>query len=159
MNKQNIEFIDAFKEKSLHPDVINFWNEVIPQADFDREKRVKHLVTVAKHENSIIGVTTGEPKKIPMLNNNSFFNFRTLIHPSFRMPGLIDKLSLVTIARLENEFRTGQTPAIGLITLVENEALNQQRREPIFPSTGFVFMGYSKKGFQIRVRYFKGAKI
>lgn len=159
MSKPNIEFIDVFKEKSQHNEVMAFWEEVVPNARFDKQERAQHLVTVAKHQNKIVGVTTAQPKLIPMLNNNSFYNFRSLIHPSFRIPGLLDKLSLLTIQRLEQEFLAGDTSCIGLITLVENNALNQHRRESVFPTTGFVFAGFSKKGYQIRVRYFKGARI
>ncbi|MEP2770574.1 MAG: hypothetical protein ABJH05_00410 [Fulvivirga sp.] len=162
MNKtsdQNIEFVDVFKEKSHHSEVMAFWDEVVPHAKFDRQDRAQHLVTVAKHQNQIIGVTTAQPKVIPMLNKNSFYNFRMLIHPSHRIPGLVDKLSLLTIQRLEEEFQAGNSACIGIITLVENMALNQYRREPVYPTTGFVFIGFSKKGFQIRVKYFKGASI
>lgn len=159
ISKQNITFKNVFKDNQLQKEVISFWNQVMPGAKFDKTERANHAVYLAYYSHRIIGITTAQPKLITKLNNNYFYNFRILIHPDYRMPGLLEKLSLLTVDHLENVFINNQTDCIGLITLVENTQLNELRKKPIYPTTGFVFIGYSKKGFQVRVRYFKGAKI
>ena len=48
---------------------------------------------------------------------------------------------------------------IGVITLVENEALKQHRNEAIWPASKMVYIGNSREGHHIRVYYFAGARI
>ncbi len=159
ISQQSITFKNVFKDNQLQKDAVSFWNQVVPNAKFDRQERSKHVVFMAYFNQQPIAVTTAQPKLITKLNNNYFYNFRILIHPEYRIPGLLDKLSQSTIKYLEDLYLENQTECIGLITLIENTQLNEKRREPIYPTTGFVFIGFSKKGFQVRVRYFKGAKI
>ncbi len=141
--------------------VIRFWKQNGMQwTDEQYVKRSGQLVYVALNETEqIVAVTTAVPTAIRGLNNLNFFNFRILIDKDFRIPGLLDKMAVGTINFLEELFINKQTDCIGVITLMENEKLNNLRREAVLPSTGFVFIGNSKNGAQIRVKYFKGAKI
>jgi hypothetical protein len=83
-----------------------------------------------------------------------------LIVPEYRIPGLTSKLLVLTRDFLESihAMESADTP-IGLITLVENEALKQHRNEAIWPASKMVYIGNSKEGHHIRVYYFSGARI
>ena len=146
---------EALKEK-----VMTFWTtlQAIP-SNVDLKTRANELVIVAMDGEEVVGVTTAQRSKVKQLNDNYFYAFRTLIHPNYRMPGLVDKLAVLTRDYLDSLYQAQKTDCIGLITLVENEQMKQQRREAIYPSTGFVFIGKSKAGHHVRVCYFPGAKI
>lgn len=152
---------NVWKNEVAKEAAIQFWKQNGMQwTDEQYVKRAEQLVYVALNDNEqIVGVTTAVPTAISGLNNLKFFNFRILIDKDFRIPGLLDKMAVETIDYLEELYINNQTDCIGVITLMENEKLNNLRREAVLPSTGFVFIGNSKNGAQIRVKYFKGAKI
>lgn len=148
------------KDETLRQKVITFWTAlraIPPQVDL--VVRANELVFVALDNDQVAGVTTVRRSKIKQLNDNYFYAFRTLIHPEYRIPGLVDKLAVLTRDYLQSLYLSGESDCIGLITLVENELMKEHRREAVYPSTGFVFIGKSKAGHHLRVCYFKGAKI
>ncbi|ELR68486.1 hypothetical protein C900_00320 [Fulvivirga imtechensis AK7] len=158
----NIVFKNIYEQKdeALKQKVISFWaalNAIPPQVDINA--RANELVFMALDNDQVIGVTTAQRAKIKQLNDNYFYAFRTLIHPDYRIPGLVDKLAVLTRDYFGALYQEQKTDCIGLITLVENEQMKQQRREAVYPSTGFVFIGRSKAGHHLRVCYFPGAKI
>lgn len=148
------------EERETRKAILNFWNglNALPNT-IDPEERLKEVVYVALMDNQVIGVTTAAMVRMKRLANNLFYNYRVLVHPKFRIPGLVDKLGVLTIAHFERLFAKGETSCIGMITLIENEAYKSNRREAIWPSTGFVYIGDSSAGHPIRVRYFDKAKV
>jgi hypothetical protein len=79
--------------------------------------------------------------------------------PQFRIPGLLPHLVTRTREFLEDFNKTEEKdPCIGLIALIENEEMKKKLREAILPS-GFVYVGNSAAGHQLRVYYFKGSRI
>lgn len=160
--KQQDVYFEWCRDKSdVRPEIIDFWHRmnVDPKA-FDFDRRSQHVALVARSPaGDIIAITTAERTLIRRLNNNYFFNYRILVSPEVRYPGLVDKMGVMTIQQLEGLWREGNTDCIGLITLVENEHLKKYRREMVWASTKFTFIGTSNAGSHIRVRYFKGARI
>ncbi|MBL6449212.1 hypothetical protein JMN32_23080 [Fulvivirga sp. 29W222] len=161
MATMNILFKNVWeKDLDLKERVKEFWRQLkaLPE-NVNVDERARQLVFVAVDDARVIGVTTAQRARIPKLNDNYFYNFRTLIHPKYRIPGLVDKLAVLTRDFLETLYISGQSDCIGLITLIENERLKQERREAVFPSTKMAFIGQTKAGHHIRLYYFKGAKI
>lgn len=148
----------VWQNKLANEKSISFWEEVLVNINFDMQERCNEVVCHAHLSSKVIGITTAKIIKSKEFGNIDLFNFRILIHPKFRIPGLLDKLSVSTIDFLEQLYLKGETSAIGIITLIENPKL-LERREAVFPSTGLVLAGYTAQGRQIRVRYFKGAMI
>lgn len=153
-------FENVWQDSALHDQVINFWQTLnaLPQG-VDPKERAKQLLFIARNEHQIIGVTTAHEVVVKHLNNNVFFNFRVLIHPQFRVPGLVDKLCVLSRDFLGSLNATKQTDSIGMITMAENKYLKQYRNEAVWPSSGFTFIGYSKAGSPIRILYFKGVEV
>ena len=159
-NKLDIVFKNVREDSSVHEKVIAFWKELQalpPQVD--PNERAKQLLFVAENNDEVIAVTTTHRIHVKSLNNRPFFNFRVLIHPSFRIPGLVDKLCVLSRDFLESLWLEKQTDCIGMITLAENKHLQLHRNEAVWPSSGFTFIGFSKSGSPIRILYFKGAQV
>ncbi len=153
-----MEFDLVWKDQTAKTLSVAFWNEVLKSPTFNLHERADEVVFHVKLSNRIIAVSTAKEILAKEFNNNPFFSFRLLIHPAFRIPGLLDKLSVTTIEFLERLYIEQKSSCIGVITLIDNPDL-LKRREAIFPSTGLTMAGYTKAGRQIRVRYFKGARI
>ena len=69
----------------------------------------------------------------------------------------VSKLTTNTLDYLESIHKSIDQRVIGVIAEFENKDL--QKINYAVSKSGFVFIGFSKKGNPIRVYYFKGAKI
>lgn len=122
-------------------------------------RRSKQIVFVVKNQHGEVGgVSTVRPVQLAFLNNHFFYEFRCFVAPPFRAPGLDSLLALKT-----KEFLEGQKDSVskfkGLLMIIENDALRNQRTKAVWPASGMVFVGYTAQGHHIRVGYFKGARI
>lgn len=124
------------------------------------EERLQQLVFVVKNEaGDVVGISTAFKAYVKQLRNH-FFAFRLMLVPGYRIPGLTSKLLVATRDFLESiHARDSNDMAIGLITLVENQAIKENRNEAIWPASKMVYIGNTKEGSHIRVYYFKGAHI
>ena len=155
-----MEFINIWEQSEYHQEVIQFWQELkaLP-AKVKPEDRAKELVMMAKKDGQVIGVTTSFRSQVPFLNNKCLFTFRILVHPKFRVPGLTSKLTVMTRDFLESLYLGNKTACIGMITFVENQQFIQHRNEAVWRASKLTFVGNTAEGKQIRLYYFKGARI
>ena len=157
-----VTFDNVWMEKTedLINEIASVWENysALPEGEktFDRAKQVVYLARNA--EGQIIAISTAYPSYIKRLNNH-FFAFRCFLTPENRIPGLMTKITALTLEYLETVQNNYDPKMIGVITEVQNERLHEHRREAVYPETGMVFIGYSKNGNQLRVSYFKGARI
>ena len=156
---QRLQIQNVWKNGDAHLSSIAFWKRIMANAGFDTIKRAKEVICQVKLNNKIIGVSTAQEIEVPNLNNNKFFSYRMLIDLEYRIPGLSDKLIAESFEFLEGLYTSGISECIGVITLIENPQLIKVRRELVYPTSKLVLAGYTKKGKQIRLRYFKGATI
>ncbi|UII23801.1 hypothetical protein [Fulvivirga ligni] len=156
-----MKLIDKYQASVHKQKVIDFWNHLhaLPSG-VNPEDRVKEVIYVAQNEEGqVIGVTTAVRNVVKKLNNSPMFLFRTLIHPTTRIPGLVDKLAVETKNYLQDQYLAGKTDCIGIIAAIQNKQLMAAKPEAVWPSTGLTFIGNNKDGSQIRVVYFEKAKI
>jgi hypothetical protein len=144
----------------IRDQVLNIWMHHRGPQGLQADKRMKQIVFVIRNKRGdVIGLSTAFKSYIKQLRNH-FFVFRLLIVPGYRVAGLTSKLLVLTRDFLESIHLTQNldTP-IGLITLVESEALKQHRNEAIWPASKMVYIGNTREGHHIRVYYFAGARI
>ena len=155
-----MEIINIWNKPEYWPEVIDFWQsrKALPKT-IKAEDRAKELVMMVKDQNKVVGVTTSFRTQIPFLNQNYFFSFRTLIHPDHRIPGLSSKLTVMTRDFLESLYLEKKTDCIGLIVFAENKEILRNRTEAVWRASKLTFIGNTSDGMQMRVYYFKGARI
>ncbi|MEQ8245916.1 hypothetical protein [Fulvivirga sp.] len=156
---QRLQIQNVWKNEEAQSSSIKFWQRLFSSAGFDVNERAKEVVCQIKLDQEIIGLSTAKEIEVPNLNNNKFFSFRMLIDPEYRIPGLSDKLIAESFKFLEGLYVSGKSNCVGIITLIENPQLIKTRKELVYPTSKLVLAGYTKKGKQIRLRYFKGAMI
>lgn len=123
------------------------------------EKRSKQIVFVIKNQSDeVCGVSTARPVQAKFLNGHFFYEFRCFIAPPFRAPGLDTLLAVKTKSFLSGLEESG-TKFKGMLMIVENKELKNQRTKAIWPESEMVFAGYTPTGHHIRIGYFKGARI
>ncbi len=161
-NPYGITFEEVFGkvDQKLAGELIDVWtnNNLLREGESGKE-RAKQVVLIVRNENQkIIGISTAYPIHVEQLKNK-LFAFRCMLVPEYRYPGLLTKLTVKTRDYLEDIHSSYDPYCIGIFTEIQNTKLNDHRKEAVYPGSGFTFIGYSNKGFQIRVYYFKGVKI
>lgn len=161
-NVSDLVFENVWGRDTSHvrEQVLNIWMQHRGPKGVKAGERLKQLVFVVKtSRGEVVGVSTAFKAYMKQLRNH-FYVFRLLIVPGYRVPGLTSKILVITRDFLESihAAEIAETP-IGLITLVENEALKQHRNEAIWPASRMVYIGNTREGHHIRVYYFAGARI
>ncbi len=158
----NFEFENQWilQSEQTRQEVISFWNiHKLLKPDVSGTERAKEVVWVVRSPSkSIIGVSTVFKAPFKQLHNN-FYVFRCAIAPEFRTLGLSAKILVNTRDFLESIHKNDPDPCVGIMTFVEHPGINANKREAVWPLSKMVYVGSTVDGKQIRVYYFKGARI
>jgi hypothetical protein len=161
-DKQNLVFENVWQKdvSEIGPQVLSIWNEYTGPIGNAAQDRLRQLAFVVREQRGqVVGISTAFKVYVRQLRNY-FFAIRLMLVPDYRIPGLTSKLLVSTRDFLESIHDQEKTdPAIGIITLVENKRIQENRNEAIWPASGMVYIGNSGEGHHIRVYYFKGARI
>jgi len=142
-------------------DVLSFWEKNGLQIDeLNLRQRARQAVFIARNlKQNVIGVCTVY-KSFNKRLNNYVYNFRTLITPDSRHMGIAIDLLKKTRDFFNHRFKEKtDTDCIGLMFTIENPEIAATFKQAVWPRTGFIFLGYNKKGQQIRIFYFDNANI
>jgi hypothetical protein len=126
------------------------------------EQRASELLMVAFDENrNVIATSTYVKSRVKLLNDNWLYQYRCFVEPDCRVLGFDVHLTLKSLQTLENEARSDQDRPVGVFVVVENPKLNEDKihRAAVWRAYQMYFIGYTSKGYPIRVYYFEGAKI
>lgn len=161
-DKEKVVFENVWQKNlaGVGEEVEQIWRRHGGPIGANAQERLRQLVFVLRAgDGAIVGVSTAFKVYVKQLRNY-FFAIRLLLVPEYRIPGLTSKTLLATRDFLESiHLQEGVDPAIGIITLVENDRLKEKRNEAIWPASRMVYIGNSPEGHHIRVYYFKGARI
>lgn len=140
--------------------VLAFWKrENAINDEASAKKRLGEIVLHARDATgAIAGVSTAVPITLPRLGQPTYY-FRCFVGKDWRKSRLVLQLLRRTCETLEAFARTHNFPCIGVILEMENARFGEALQRAWWPSTGFVFIGKSQRGLDLRVRYFRGAKL
>ena len=158
--KVSFEVVWGKVSPDVREDVIRIWTEHMRFSAEEIDDRLSQVVVVMKNPaGRVVGVSTAYKTYIHQLRNY-LFACRLLIVPEYRRENLAPSLLVLTRDFLESVYdQDAVNPAIGVITLVENEYVRRTRTDAIWTASKMVYIGNSKQGHPIRVYYFKGARI
>lgn len=159
-HSNNFEFVEvATVTEAIAEEVIRLWKDNQVMDDQTRIDRAKEITMLLRSGSGALGgVSTARKVRSRLFNNNYLFEFRCFIAPSYRQPALDTQLVIKTKDFLERSCQHDAEPAIGLVMVVENEALKQWTRT-VWAGADFYFAGFTSQGHHIRVSYFKDALI
>jgi len=141
-------------------DVVAFWQaEDALGEDIKPEDRLREVVLHARDgSGSVAGVCTAVPVTLPRLGQPMYY-YRCFIGEQWRKTKLVLHMLNRTFEILETHARKNDYPCIGVVLELENERFGKTLREPVWSVNNFVYIGFSGRGLELRVRYFKGAKL
>jgi hypothetical protein len=161
--KASFEIVPVWKKvrAELCAELLELWER--SQAIPDRERairRAREAVCVARDPSgAICGVGTAVVRVLPRLRQPLYY-YRQFFAPEFR--GHKRALPFFNEARRLLEGYNESLPApesIGMLLELENQHLVARYERAYEPAADSTFIGYSPAGLQLRVSYFKNARL
>jgi len=122
-------------------------------------QRLKEIVLHARDgDGEIAGVCTAIAVTLPRLGQPMYY-YRFFIAPRWRKSRLILYLFKRAFELLEGHARRYDYPCVGVLAELENTRFTEMGRSPVWPDVELVYVGKSQRGHDLRVRYFRGAKL
>lgn len=140
--------------------VLQFWEREGALAnDVKSRERLRQVVLDARDaDGRVAGVSTAVPMTLPRLGQPTYY-FRCFVGKDWRKTRLVLHLLNRTCDVLEDFARRHDFPCIGVVLELENTRFGEALKRAWWPNTGFVFIGKSQRGLDLRVKYFRGAKL
>lgn len=140
--------------------VLGFWKH---EGAIDDERvarsRLKEIVVHARDtDNDVAGVCTVVASTLPPLRQPMYY-YRCFIAAKWRSSRLIQFLFQRAFDVLESHAMRNDYPCIGVLMELQHAMFDRIGRVPFWPTVSLVYIGLSQQGFELRVRYFRGAKL
>lgn len=124
-----------------------------------KNSRLEALCAVAYAGDEVIAVST-IGIEMPKTLYAKVGWFRCLVKPEFRKRHIATELAVRAKAALEEwSIENPHEAVLAFGTFVESPLLLEHAKNPIWPRTGLTIVGYTQKGMQIRVAWFKHARV
>jgi hypothetical protein len=137
-----------------------FW--VREHANVEGAEATRRLLEVVAHtvdENgAVAAVATATPKVLPRLGQPLYY-YRCFVGKAWRTERLLRPLMRHTQKVLEAYARENDYPCIGMLLELENQGFSDTLRRAHWTGVGFSFIGVSPRGLDLRVWYFRGARL
>jgi hypothetical protein len=140
--------------------VLDFWRR--EGAIGDEAQAQQRLREVVLHccsaDGTVVGVCTAVPMTLPRLGQPMYY-YRCFIGKSWRTS--LASMHMLTAAKsvLEGYARANDFPCIGILMELENARFAKKLRMPVWYRLGFIYIGPSQRGLDLRIYYFRGAKL
>ncbi len=123
------------------------------------DERVKQLVLHAVDEDGqVAGVCTALASTPQPLGQPMYF-WRCFVGAKWRQTPLVMSLLKRSCVLLEDYARDHDFPCIGILLELENTRFREKGRMAAWWNPRFTYIGRSPRGLDVRVHYFKGAKL
>jgi len=137
-----------------------FWAR--ESANVEGEEATRRLQQVVAHvldeAGEIAAVATAAPKILPRLGQPLYY-YRCFVGNAWRSGRLVRPLLRHTQRVLDDYARARDFPCIGVLLELENEGFASTLQWAHWNTTGFSYIGKSPRGLDLRVCYFRGARL
>jgi hypothetical protein len=156
------QFVPHWKIENTESDdaILAFWKSenAVPDEAKARERLKQVVLHVRDASGAVAGVCTAMPAQHPRLGQPMYY-YRCFIGKAWRKTRLVFTMLIRAFDILEAYAREHDFPCIGMVLELENPRFGKTLRAPVWPSTGFVYVGISQRNLDLRVRYFRGARL
>jgi hypothetical protein len=162
MSDSSFNFIAHWQTESAENDakVVEFWkSQGALSGDVKTEERLRQVILRAETaDGEVAGVATAVAMTLPRLGQPMYY-FRCFIGKDWRKSRLVFKVLNRSSEILEAYAREHKFPCIGVLLELENARFGQTLQQPYWASTDFTYIGKSQRNLDLRVRYFRGARL
>jgi hypothetical protein len=162
-NTAGFQFVPHWKLERTPADdepLLVFWkNEgALPNPAQAKERLSQVVLHACDATGAMAGVCTAVPLTHPRMAQPLYY-YRCFVGKAWRKSRLVFTMLIRAFDVLEEYARANDFPCIGVILELENSRFGETLRSPVWPSTGFVYIGKGPRGLDLRVRYFHGARL
>lgn len=122
------------------------------------QQRLPQVVAFARSGGAPVAVCTAYHAVHPQFGQ-AFYHLRMFVEPAARRGRLVVRLLRAAIRVLEAHARQREFPCIGVLLELENRSFRRILRAPVWKLVPFVFAGVDRRGIELRVLYFRGARL
>jgi hypothetical protein len=123
------------------------------------DQRVKQVVMYARAPaGDVAGVCTAAAVTPPRLGQPMYY-WRTFVGARWRASPLVMSLLKRSCVLLEEYARAHDYPCIGVLLELENDRFRERGRMATWFNPRFTYIGRSDRGLDLRLLYFKGARL
>ena len=162
MSDAQFKFVTHWQTQSADDNakVVEFWKrENALTNDVKLDERLSQVILHAETvDGEVVAVSTGVAITLPRLGQPMYY-FRCFIGKNWRKSRLVLTILNRSSEVLEAYARDNKFPCIGVIVELENARFAETLQQPIWKSSKFVYIGKSQRNLDLRVRYFKGARL
>ncbi|HET6545575.1 MAG TPA: hypothetical protein VFG55_02385 [Rhodanobacteraceae bacterium] len=137
-----------------------FWKR--ENAIADDAQAAKRLTEVVAHartaDGTVAAVCTAVAVTLPRFGQPMYY-YRCFVGRAWRSTRLVFSMLRCAQSALEAYARERDFPCIGMLIELENARFGTTLRTPLWPNSGFVYVGRSGRGFDLRAYYFRGARL
>lgn len=141
----------------------DFW--LREQANVDGPEAIRRaqqvVVRVLAANDELVALSTVESRTIPRLLQPMYY-YRCFVAAAWRDHKLLRPLLCRSFEALNDWAREHDYPCLGVLLELENEGFTRSLQKAnwrVSPQIGFTFIGRSRKGQDLRVCYFPGARL
>ncbi|HVT33383.1 MAG TPA: hypothetical protein VHE32_12095 [Rhodanobacteraceae bacterium] len=136
-----------------------FWrSENAMQDDAQMKARLPQVVMHARDGDKVAAVCTAIAMIPPQFGQPVYY-YRSFVGKAWRTTTVIEQLLRRAVKLLEDYAAAHGFPCIGILLELEGARFADKGRMPVWPRSGFVYIGKSGRGLESRIRYFKGARL
>ena len=162
MSDTAFSFVAHWQAESTEHDakVTEFWKaEGALANDVKADERLRQVILHAETaDGEVAAVSTAIPMTLPRLGQPMYY-FRCFIGKKWRKTRLVFRVLNRSSEILEAYAREHKFPCVGVLLELENTRFAETLQQPIWPTSKFVYIGKSQRNLDLRVRYFKGARL
>jgi hypothetical protein len=140
--------------------IVDFWQreQAIPDAAAGGQRLPEVVAHAQTETGEVAAVCTVVAMTLPRIGEPMYY-YRCFVGRNWRASRLVFSLLRHTQTVLQTYARAHDFPCIGIVLELENMRFGESLRKPVWPSTGFVYAGKSGRGLDLRVWYFRGARL
>ena len=159
----NIQLVNAWMKDDwkIEADAKAFWEKLGLISAEERERRVKELCGAAYLDGVLVAVSTVTVSVVPQVRAKLGM-YRCAVDPDHRRQDLAERISGYTRQVLEAwSVENPQEKLLGYGAIIQAAELMRKGLEPIWFDWGtdLVLCGYTQRGEQIRVGWFRHARL
>ncbi len=139
--------------------ISEFWRrEGAINDEAQMKARLPQVVMHAREGDQVAAVCTAVAMTPPQFGQPVYY-YRSFVGKAWRTTTLIERLLRRAVQCLEEHAAANDFPCIGILLELEGARFKDKGRMPIWPHTGFIYVGRSGRGLESRIYFFKGAKL
>lgn len=149
------------EDPAHHQAIKDFWERHMMLTPDVREARAPEVIALAYAGDLVVAVATGHVQFFPQLRAK-FIAYRCAVAPDHRRHDLAHQITAASV-RITEEWSAAhpEEKVVGLGAVLESAAFAEKQKRPLWPEwdMNLNLVGYAPNGQQIRVAWYKHAKL